>query len=56
MVVTEGANEERQRVSETFWTNLPPHEDVIAAVQRFIVKVIRVEAFGILVKRFKFTL
>lgn len=37
-------------------TNLPPHEDVIAVVQRFIVKVIRVEASGIFVKRLKLAL
>lgn len=37
-------------------TNLPPHEYVVAAFQGVIVKVIRVEAFGIFVKRLKLTL
>ena len=42
------------RVSSS--TNLPPHEDIITVVQCFIVKVVRVEAFGIFVKRWKLAL
>lgn len=37
-------------------TNLPPHEDIITVVQCFVVKVIRVEALGIFVKRLKLAL
>lgn len=37
-------------------TNLPPHENVVAVFQGVVVKVIRVEAFGIFVKRLKLTL
>lgn len=37
-------------------TNLPPHEDVVAAFQGAVVKVVRVEALCIFVKRLKLTL
>lgn len=37
-------------------THLPPHEDIVAAFQGVIVKVVRVETFGIFVKRLKLTL
>lgn len=37
-------------------TNLPPHEDVVAAFQGVVVKVVRVEAFCIFVKRLKLAL
>lgn len=36
--------------------HLPPHEDVVTAVQRLVVKVIRVEALGVLAKRLELTL
>lgn len=36
--------------------HLPPHEDVVAAVQLLVVKVIRVEAFGVLAKWLELTL
>lgn len=37
-------------------TDLPPHEDVVAAFQGVVVKVVRVEAFCIFVKRLKLAL
>lgn len=36
--------------------HLPPHEDVVAAVQLLVVKVVRVEAFGVLAKWLELTL
>lgn len=36
--------------------HLPPHEDIVAAVQLLVVKVVRVEAFGVLAKWLELTL
>lgn len=57
--MTGSLNEERWIKKVSFLkknTNLPPHKDIVAALQAVIVKVVRVETFGIFVKRLKLTL
>lgn len=48
--------EKRFLLKNKLKANLPPHEDVVAAFQGVVVKVVRVEAFCIFVKRLKLTL